>query len=325
MVNSQKMILLIGPSGSGKSTLCNAIFHQNVDFPSLEKPAGVSRRAKGETSNITHYWCDGSIVVTDTIGFDDHRYKPEFVAEQLRRMVKDKNVKYEKVILCLRLGRVSEPARVLLRLLKAIFDDPTSNMILYISGCEDGTTAEQFIQDNAKGGKGGKGREGGEDDDIKQLINSLEKQTKKNKKKGIELENIITGTLQSHQDGDIDERKFLEDRKETLNKIMTAIRIDIGFVNVKPFSDLWEAIAEWFVWHFKKKFKAKKLSAQASNETLEIKYTYGTCSLCEDDNNEGWILLIPCYHRFHVNCFRKEHSRICPFCNVDVEDADSLP
>ena len=186
----KRNILLLGPSGAGISTLCNAIFHQNVELPSLEKPSGCSRRAMGVTSKINNYWCDNSLVVTDTIGFDDPRFKPGDIAEQLRRMLKNLNdAYYAKIILCLNLGRVSSPARIYLRLLKAIFEDPTSNMILYISGCEDGTTVDQFIEYNQNNG----------DEDIKELIDSLKKQTEKNKRNGIEIQNIITGTMQSHQ------------------------------------------------------------------------------------------------------------------------------
>jgi len=236
----QRNILLLGPSGAGKSTLCNAIFHQKVDLPSLEKPAGVSRRAMGVTNEINNYWCDDSFVVTDTIGFDDARFKPETIAEQLRKLLKDTDAKYEKVILCLKLGRVTEPARIYLRLLKAIFEDPASNMILYISGCEDGTTVEQFIGDNGKDSQ---------DKDFKELIASLKKQTKINKENGIELENIITGTMQRHQDSAIDKRKFLDDRKKTLIKIMAAINVEIGFAKVKSATALIKSIGEWLLWH----------------------------------------------------------------------------
>jgi len=322
MFYSQRKILLIGPTGSGKSTLCNAIFNNKVDSTSLKKPAGVSRRATGVTSSINNYWCNESLVVTDTIGFDDPRFKPEKIAEELRRMLKDPNLKYEKVILCMKLGRVSQPARVYLRLLKAIFEDPTSNMILYISGCEDGTTTEQFIQDNGKR----------EDEDLKELINSLNKQTDKNTKKGINLENIITGSLLSHQDNDADERMFMDERKKTFQRIMSTIRTDIGFVRVKPSENLRKAIADWFRWQFKvfssnlKMIFAKNLVVEfaSSGLALEVQYFYGKCSICSDDNNGGWVITKPCLHRFHEDCFLQTTNE-CPECHVYVKNTCRLP
>jgi len=44
-------------------------------------------------------------------------------------------------------------------------------MILYISACEDGTTIDDFIHNNQ------------EDEDIKEIIDLLEIQTKKNKER----------------------------------------------------------------------------------------------------------------------------------------------
>lgn len=325
MFYSQRKILLIGPSGAGKSTLCNAIFNQRVDHSSLQRPAGVSGRAMGVTSKIENYWCDNSLVVTDTIGFDDQRFRPEFIAEELRRMLKGSIVNYEKVILCMKLGRVSKPARVYLRLLKAIFDDPASNMILYISGCEDGTTVDQFIEIND---------ENEEDRDLKELIDSLKKQTETNKRKRIELENVITGSLQSHQNREIDEREYLDDRKKTLIKIMTAISVDIGFASVKLDTDLWKGIAEWLIWHFKIVFSKFKLMFTSENDlivklssdgAIEVQYIYGDCSICLDDDNRRWIIVTPCLHRFHKNCFSKVLSGQCPMCNANVKSTCKLP
>ena len=327
MAYKERNILLLGPSGAGKSTLCNAIFHQNVELPSLGKPAGTSRRALGVTSKVTNYWCDNSLVITDTIGFDDSRFNPEYVAEQLHKLLKNTEVKYEKIILCLKLGRVSQPARVYLRLLKAIFEDPTSNMILYISGCEDGTTVEQFIENNEKYG---------DDADFQELIGSLRNKRENYKKKGLELNNIITGTLQSHQDRAIDERKFLDDRRETLSRIMSSIDVDIGFIRVKPLNSLWAGIVEWFVWHFKsfklsnvkkKITSVKGLCAQLDPDTVvdDIEYTYGDCFICLTDKKKAWILLIPCFHRFHNECFRQKQKGACPKCNGEVKEMHLLP
>ena len=238
-------------------------------------------------------------------------------------MLNHLDVKYEKVILCLKLGRITEPARVYLRLLKAIFEDPASNMILYISGCEDGTTVEKFIEENRMDGKDG---------DVKDLIDSLKKQAEKNEKKGIDLQNIITGTMQRHQNREFDDKKFLEDRKETLTKIMNAIDVDIGFAKLRS-EDLWTAIREWFAWHFKNKFSFKQKFTSSKNiaakltqsEVLKVDYTYGMCMICSNDNNEGWALLEPCLHRCHINCFRKRQTNQCPICSFHIEDVHFLP
>lgn len=45
---------------------------------------------------------------------------------------------------------------------------------------------------------------------------------------------------------------YLEDRNNTLEKLMVAIRVDIGYVEVKSPDYLWEAIGEWIMWHFKR-------------------------------------------------------------------------
>ena len=80
------------PSGAGKSTICNALQNQDVELPSLEKPAKVSRSASGVTDEITNYWCDNALVVTDTIGIDDQRFTPEKIVEELKRMLKTPNL-----------------------------------------------------------------------------------------------------------------------------------------------------------------------------------------------------------------------------------------
>ena len=126
----QRKILVLGQSGAGKSTLCNAINNQKVDDKSLNGPAEVSARAEGVTGELTNYWCDNSLVLTDTIGFDDHRFEPEKMVTELRKMLYVSQFSYKKVILCIPLGRVSKPSRLYLGLLVAIFEKPFSNMIL---------------------------------------------------------------------------------------------------------------------------------------------------------------------------------------------------
>ena len=237
MIATERKVLLLGPSGAGKSTLCNAIYNQKVDFDSLMKPAEVSARAQGVTDKNKNYWCNDNIrVLTDTIGFDDPRFQTETIAQELRRMLYDeKHIPCEKVILCIRLGRVSGPARIYLRLLKAMFDNPFSNMILYISGCEDGTTKEQFLTMNRSS----------EDPDMRELINSLEEESRKKKAKNISFENIVLGTLQCHKNPEIDRKKFINDREITLSKIMEGIDADIGTIEVKEPDEMVQAIAKW--------------------------------------------------------------------------------
>ena len=328
MLSSQRKILLLGPSGAGKSTLCNAIFNQKVDLPNIAKPAGVCSRAMGVTSEIKNYWCDNSLVLTDTIGFDDPRFEPKVIAEELRKMLRCSDISYEKVILCLKLGRVTEAARVYLRLLKAIFVDPGSNMILYVSGCEDGTTVEQFIENNMILG---------DDEDIQELITSLNKQTKKNKEKGIELENIITGTMQSHQNRATDEKKFLDDRQETLEKIMAVINTDIGVAKVKRPESMWKSIKEWIMWLFapgniisgaRKQLRSAGAIIQFAfnDDVVPIKYFYGECSICLQDDNDSlqkWIIT-PCSHKFHGDCFQRLLSKNCPLCNTRLEEDEDV-
>jgi len=195
-------------------------------------------------------------------------------------------------------------------------------MILYISGCEDGTTAEEFIEKNGKDE---------EDKDLKELIDSLKLQTEKNKKKGIELENIITGVMLSHQDQETDERNFLDDRKKTLKKIMTVIDIDI-----RVRTNLWIAIGEWFIWHFKKLIPFKKnvtstqniVEKMANNSTAEVVYVYGECFICSIDKHKGWIMIKPCLHRFHNHCLRLHFIFVniaCPKCDGEIREIENLP
>ena len=102
MLARQRKILLLGPSGAGKSTLCNAIYNQKVDAESLSGPAKASARAQGVTEELTNFWCDNSLVVTDTIGFDDPRFEPEKILKELRTLLYQSQIRYEKIILCLR-------------------------------------------------------------------------------------------------------------------------------------------------------------------------------------------------------------------------------
>jgi len=311
MFYPQRNIILVGPRKGGKSTLCNAIFNQSIDQPSLKKPASIDKEKMfGAGDRFTMYWRFDSLVITDTNGFEDPRYKPRDIVQKLRKMLKNSIPKYEKVIFCIRRGRVSEPTRVFLRLLKTIFDDPASNMILYVSGCEDGTTVDQFID------------EGYKDEDLKELIDLLQKQTIKNKSKGIKFENIITGTMQSDQDKHTDERRFLNYRRQTFEKIMAAIETDIGFASGKI---SWKGRFKVNLPNLKRTIIPFPPSPMISKE-FETEHFYGECLICSDDNNNGWIILTPCSHRFHEHCYRYVQNQFtCSLCNADVKDIYRLP
>ena len=323
MLAAQRKILLLGPSGAGKSSLCNAINNQKVDLDSLKKPAGVSARAQGVTETIENYWCDNSLVITDTIGFDDARFEPEEIVQELRKMLYESRIRYEKLILCMKIGRVSEPARVYLRLLKAIFDNPFSNMILYISGCEDGTTKEEFLEMNRNI----------EDPEMKVLLNSLEEESLKKKENNINFENIVLGTLQCHKNPEIDRKKFIDDREATLSKIMEGINADIGTVEAKGPDQLWKAITQWMTWLFKD-FYASATKGQSRLKSLfkiasgaiQVNYNYGECSICHDDEEGQKWIITGCFHRFHDNCFRRiGENSICPLCRKVVTEKQNLP
>ena len=229
MISKQRKLLLLGPSGAGKSTLCNAIINQKVDMESLRKPARVSLSANGVTDKIVNYWGDNSLVVTDTIAFDSSCYTQEWVFNGLRNVLYVSDIRYEKVILCMNLGRVNELARVYLRFLEAIVNNPYSNMILYISGCENGMTKEYFLEMFRN-----------TESDMLKLINSLEEESKKRKLKKINFENIVFGTLLVHCNPLKDKTLFLGDREATLFKIMEGVNTDIGSIKVKE-PDQWPA------------------------------------------------------------------------------------
>ena len=116
---------------------------------------------------------------------------------------------------------------------------------------------------------------------------------------------------------------------------MAGIDVDIGFAKVKPPKHLWVTLGDWLEWHCKnlklsnakKKFtSAKELFVQlAKNEVDDIEYYYGDCSICLDDNKEGWIILTPCFHRFHNLCFREKQLDHCPKCEAEVKDFHLLP
>jgi len=323
MLATQRKILLIGPSGSGKSTLCNAIYNNSVEKICLSGPAGTASSALGCTSEVSNYWCDNTLVVTDTIGFDDSRYEPKFLAEELRKMLRYSEVGYEKVFLCFRLGRISEPARVYIRLLKAIFEDPTSNMVLYISGCEDGTDVQEFIQANSK------------DDDVMPIIHSLLQQEEDYKGKRIVFENIITGSLMVHRKNTIDTRRYLPERKEVWAKIKTVIETDIGVAKVKRPKELWQSIWEWILVFFKKTVVSASSGLKLlwfKSDNIGVKYFYGECGIClEEEQKENTWVLTTCKHKFHKICLEKlssyeesenspaEGTEIsCPYCKKNV-------
>ena len=266
MLARQRKILLLGPSGAGKSTLCNAIYNQKVDAESLSGPAKVSARAQGVTEELTNFWCDNSLVVTDTIGFDDPRFEPEKILKELRTLLYQSQIRYEKIILCMRNGRVSKAARIYLRLLETIFDKPFTNMILYISGCEDGTTKEKFLKIN----------QNPEDDDLSNVLKALLSETEEKKKKKINFDNIVCGTLQYHEDPEIDKLRLGNMRKDSFAKIMNGINADIGFVKIGGTE---EDILKWFellLSHFLDFFGIKKKGLElikfGSFTSINVKY-----------------------------------------------------
>ena len=45
------------------------------------------------------------------------------------------------------------------------------------------------------------------------------------------------------------------------------------------------------------------------------------CSFCLDlIINRDYIILNPCLHKFHSDCFKIWTKNICPFCNYDIKN-----
>jgi len=64
----------------------------------------------------------------------------------------------------------------------------------------------------------------------------------------------------------------------------------------------------------------------ARNSAVDVMCVYGKCSICSIDNdNKEWIMITPCFHRFHSHCFGSHLSSYgidfklaCPKCDGEV-------
>jgi len=64
-----------------------------------------------------------NLLLTDTIGFDDNRFEPVELTNEIKALVYASNFTYSHILLVIPNGRITDASRIYLRLLEEIFSD----------------------------------------------------------------------------------------------------------------------------------------------------------------------------------------------------------
>lgn len=287
----RRKVIFLGQSGAGKSTVLNAVYNSDVSRESLVAPARVGMTASGVTSEVLNYITIHGTFLTDTIGFDDMRFNPEDLALEMRRVLRASRIGFTHIVLVLPLGRITAGTRIYLAMLETMFGKLyKANLALYISRCDDGTTAEEFMEANSS------------DPDLSPLYQQLQANTGDNSR-------IITGTLMCHRNPDRDRKSHFPDRLETLSKLQYYLDTKLGALN-PPAKDPFELVGDFLEFVMCKVLRLKEslgtvLTALRSN-TVTVRNFFPECAVClsSEYTQDDMAMQLSCGHIFHQECCR---------------------
>ena len=138
-----KVVLVVGKTGTGKSTIINLLFNNSFSKDNLGKPCKIGNTSNSVTKkSCVLYSPNNKILYYDTMGFSDPDKGDFEIAMGIKDLIRTCHGGVNSIIVVLKYGRMSKEERLILDIIKEIFDDRWKTNCIVVATHYDGRVNE---------------------------------------------------------------------------------------------------------------------------------------------------------------------------------------